>query len=126
MIIAYAIVGGVGFLVDASLLTILTRGLSMDVFPSRCMSFAAATIATWMLNRAAVFPPSRFAQSNAAQEYGRYLGVQIAGALTNLSIFFLLIELWPALGRTPALPLAVGAVTAMSLTYAGARKFVFN
>ena len=125
-LIAYTFVGGVGFLVDASLLTVMVTSFSADLFPARCVSFSAATIVTWLLNRIAVFPRTRQSHAGPVQEYGRYLLVQISGALTNLTVFFLLIDLWPSLGRMPPLPLAVGAAASLAVTYGGARRFVFT
>ena len=122
---AYAVVGSIGFVVDASLLTVLTTWFSVGLLPARCVSFSAATVATWLLNRTAVFPRSNLDDACLAEEYGRYLPIQVSGALTNLAVFFVLIEISPALGRTPVLPLAAGALAALAVTYGGARRFVF-
>lgn len=122
---AYALVGGIGFVVDASLLTILVNGFSADMFAGRLVSFSAATFVTWLLNRRAVFARSLFSRQSSAAEYGRYLLVQIAGALTNLAVFFLLISMFPILRWLLPVPLAMGAAVALAVTFSGAKRFVF-
>lgn len=59
-ILSFGMVGIVGFVVDAFLLTVLTIHLGLDVLPSRTVSFACATLFTWLLNRErSLFPVRR-------------------------------------------------------------------
>ena len=59
-------------------------------------------------------------------EYGRYLATQVIGALANLLVFIVLIELIPQLAATPVVPLAVGAVAGALVNYAGSAWWVFR
>ena len=124
--LGYAMVGLGGFLVDASILTLLSVHLGMSLFSGRCISFTAATLTTWLLNRIFVFSAGGPGNHGRLGEYGRYLAVQVAGAVTNLAVFFLLVQMFPTLARLPALPLAVGALAALGLTYLGSWRFVFS
>jgi len=63
---------------------------------------------------------------SVAAEYGRYLTTQVTGALANLLIFVVLIELVPRLAATPVVPLAVGAVAGALVNYAGSAWWVFR
>ena len=124
--LGYALVGLGGFLVDASILTLLSVHLGMSLFSGRCISFTAATLTTWLLNRIFVFSEGGPRKQGRLGEYGRYLAVQVAGAVTNLAVFFMLVQRFPTLARMPVLPLAVGEVAALGHTYVGSRRFVFS
>lgn len=120
----FVAVGGIGFLVDAAVLTLALRYLTESIYAARMLSFTMAVIATWLLNRTFVFAvrePRRL-----AAEYGRYLATQVVGALCNLLVFVALIEALPRLASTPIIPLAVGAVLGALANYAGSVYWVFN
>jgi len=54
----FAVVGGVGFAIDAGVLTLAVRELS-SVYTARAVSFACAVLVTWVLNRLYVFDPDK-------------------------------------------------------------------
>jgi putative flippase GtrA len=119
----FVIVGGVGFVVDAAVLTFALQRLTSSVYAARALSFTVAVIATWLLNRTFVFA-SGDARTIAA-EYGRYLSTQVAAALANLLVFIGLVEAIPALISMPVVPLAVGAVLGAIVNYMGSAHWVF-
>jgi putative flippase GtrA len=119
----FAVVGGVGFAIDAGVLTLAVRELS-SVYTARAVSFACAVLVTWVLNRLYVFDPDK--RASLAFEYGRYLATQIAGALTNLAVFVALVESIPRLATTPVVPLAIGAVLGAVVNYGGSALWVFD
>jgi len=125
-ILLFGVVGAVGFVVDAFLLTVLTIKFGLDVLPARAVSFACATLVTWLLNRKFTFfrQASRERQIRK-KEYFLYLTVQVVGAVLNFVIFLALIEWNPALRQIPIIPLAAGAVVALVFNFAMSRKFVF-
>jgi putative flippase GtrA len=120
----FLVVGGIGFLIDAGVLTLALHDFTPSVYVARALSFTAAVIATWLLNRMFVFDAD--ANGSIVAEYGRYFVTQVAGALSNLGVFVALIELMPRLGSTPIVPLAVGAALGALVNYAGATLWVFN
>jgi len=117
-------VGGVGFVIDAGVLLLALRYFTPSLYVARALSFTAAVIATWLLNRMFVFDAD--AGGSMVAEYGRYFVTQVAGALTNLGVFVALIEIVPRLGATPIVPLAAGAALGAAVNYAGATLWVFN
>ena len=119
----FAIVGAIGFLIDAGILTVLMTGYDLDHYRARAISFAVAVTATWYLNRRWVF--DRHAVPMSGREYSAYVLVQIIGAGINLSIFVLAIESVPELARIPVIPLAIGAVAALLFNFAASSRFVF-
>lgn len=118
----FALVGGLGFMVDASVLTLLVNGMGYGHYGSRAVSFTLAVTVTWLVNRRWVFQ----AGSPTRREYSGYFVVQLLGAVINLAVYVLVIELHPPLAKTPVLPLAVGSVVAMFSNFLLARRFVYR
>ena len=118
----FAVVGGIGFIVDASVLTLLVNGLGYGLYVSRAVSFSLAVTATWLINRRWVFQAGR----PSGREYSGYFAVQFIGAVINLGIYVLVIELLPALAAMPVIPLACGSAVALIANFYLARRFVFR
>lgn len=118
---SFVVVGAIGFIVDAAILSALVQAADWSHYSARAVSFAAAVTVTWYLNRRWVFAPT----SNRTREYGSYFGVQTIGAIINLGAYALAIAVVPALGRWPVLPLAIGSALAMLFNYSAARHWVF-
>jgi putative flippase GtrA len=118
---SFALVGAVGFIVDASLLSLLVHVGAWPHYTARAVSFAAAVTVTWYANRHWVFTRT----SNTTFEYGAYFGVQFVGAIINLGTYALTIVTFPSLAQIPVVPLAVGAGLALLFNYVGASRWVF-
>lgn len=124
-LLAFIFVGGIGFVIDASILTVLANYLSINLYLSRAVSFSFASLATWLLNRVFTFRDvTRHVDIHSA-EYLRYMAVQILGALTNLLIFSILVTMYTQLREYPVIPLAVGAVFGLAINFIGARVWVY-
>jgi putative flippase GtrA len=123
-LLTFAFVGGIGFIVDAAVLTLLANGLGWDPYTARLLSFAIAVTVTWYLNRHWTF--SGQASSKTKVEYARYFTVQSIGALINLGIYGICLETSPLMAKYPVLALAVGSVTAMFFNFYASRYFVFT
>lgn len=119
----FVVVGGLGFCVDGGLLTIL-MWYGWDVIPARCCSFLFAVSTTWLLNRLWTF--SSGALVSIRREYAYYFGTQMLGAVINLTIFFILIELYPVFRDTPLIPLAFGATVSLAFNYVVSKRIVFK
>ncbi|MDH4318134.1 MAG: GtrA family protein [Desulfobulbaceae bacterium] len=126
-ILTFAMVGGCGFVVDASLLTLLSMQFCFDVLPSRVVSFTCATLVTWLLNRTITFS-CRASQVTQARrkEYFFYLMVQMVGATLNFAVFLVLVEWKPVLSQVPVVPLAGGALVALVFNFVMSCQFVFK
>lgn len=125
-LLGFGIVGAIGFLIDAGVLTLLSQAFGWDVYVARLVSFIAATLGTWLLNRSFVFARATAPATDKRREYGRYFLVQTGGALLNLGVFSALIACLPALRSAPVVPLAFGSGVAMFFNYAGSRRWVFQ
>jgi putative flippase GtrA len=118
---SFAAVGGLGFAVDAGILSALVHGMNWVHYEARAVSFAAAVTVTWLCNRTFVFAKT----SNRSREYGAYFTAQLVGAVINLGTYAAFILLFPASARLPVVPLAVGAAVALLFNYVAASRFVF-
>jgi putative flippase GtrA len=117
----FAVVGGIGFVVDAGLLALLIYGAGLDPFTARLISISIAAFTTWRLNRVVTFGASPTSQ---VTEGARYMTVAGLAAGLNYAIYALALILWRAL---PPVAAAVGAtLVAMTFSYLGYSRFAFQ
>jgi putative flippase GtrA len=124
-IVRFIVAGGIGFLVDAVILSALTSMVGWHPLRARIVSFLCAVTVTWWLNRRYTFADRRGAQQRTTREYSRYLLVQGAGAALNYAVFAAAILLVPALKPYPVLPLVLGSGVAMCCNYFAMQRWVF-
>jgi len=120
----FVLVGAIGFLIDAGILTALMTGADFGHYGARAISFTVAVTTTWYINRRWVF--ERGAIEMTGREYTSYLLVQVIGAVINLSVFVAAIELIPGLADIPVVPLALGAAVALVFNFSASSRLVFS
>ena len=120
----FCAVGGVGFLVDASVLEVAVHVFGTDPIRGRLLSFSVAVLATFELNRRWAF------RSRAARPYlaafASYLGVQGLGFACNILVYTALYLTLPPPDAVPLLCLVIASGVALGVNYAGASVFVFG
>lgn len=117
----FALVGGIGFVVDAGLLALLFYGVGIDPFTARLISICVAALTTWRLNRIVTFGAS---PSSQVTEGARYMTVAGLTACLNYAVYALALILWRDL---PPVAAAVGAtLVAMIFSYLGYSHFAFQ
>lgn len=121
---SFAVIGGIGFIIDGGILTMLNSQFGVDLLRARLVSFAVAVTATWSLNRRNTFAQRK--SPDAAGEWGRYALVNGIGALLNLGIFFWLIDVYARLAEWPIVPLAIAASVALLFNFFASRYLVFR
>jgi putative flippase GtrA len=119
----FAVAGGIGFLVDAGILTALVF-IGGDPRTSRFLSFAAAVTATWLVNRRLAFG-DRVAKPTF-MEFARYVGASALGALINLVVYFILITYGPPFSTYPVLALAIATSISMAFNFWSYLSVVFR
>jgi putative flippase GtrA len=117
----FALVGGVGFLVDAGLLIVLHYRLGLDPFSGRAASIIVAALTTWRLNRALTFGASPRSATVEGMRYGLVAG---AAAGLNYAVYTAALLVLPDLPPVAAAILAT--LVAMGFSYAGYSRFVFG
>lgn len=116
----FALIGGLGFVVDAGLLLALI-GAGSGPFIARIASLLAAMLVTWRLNRALTFGASH---DGAIREGLRYLAVAASVAVLNYAIYAGLLLGIPAC--PPLLATAFSTGACMLISFAGYGRFAFR
>ncbi|MGC3982925.1 MAG: GtrA family protein [Steroidobacteraceae bacterium] len=123
----FVLAGGIGFVTDAILLTLLTRYAGWSPLHARLLSFLGAVSVTWLINRYYAFADRRAKHGLAtAKEYWRYVITQSAGASINFAVFAMMLWLMPGLSAYPVVPLAVASVCALIINYYFMKNLVFT
>ena len=90
----FAVVGGIGFLVDSSVMILLFEGLGVELAYARCTAFVCAASSNWFLNRIFTFR-GRDLAGRKSLEWVRFIVSALLSAIPNLGIFFLLMQVFP-------------------------------
>lgn len=120
----FAVIGGIGFVVDGGILTLLNSVYGVNLLPARLVSFSAAVTTTWFLNRQRTFSDSK--DKKLVNEWGRYAAVNSIGSILNMGIFFWLIAQYEALARIPLVPLGIAASVALVFNFLASKYIVFR
>ncbi len=123
-LLRFAIVGGIGFLVDSGVLMALTRGAGLDPYSARVVSFLAAASATWWLNR--VFTFTQAARHPPARQWASFVMVSVGGALINYGVYVAALQLWPLARAWPVIGVALGSLAGLCFNFPAAKLLVFR
>jgi dolichol-phosphate mannosyltransferase len=118
--IKFAIVGGIGAVLDVAVLTVLVFGLHMPDYLANIISVICAIISNFTWNTLWTFPESR-GQNRLHKHFAQFALVNIAGLGINEVVFvltdkflfeplFVQFHINPALGIYPAKLFAIGIV----------------
>jgi putative flippase GtrA len=119
--IRFVFAGSAAFVVDATVLALLTGIAGWQPTTARLISFPTAVTVNWLLHRIHVFE----ATSEPGSEYLRFFAVQILSATVNLGVYFVAVVSSALMARWPILALAIGSALAMFVTYYCNSRFVF-
>lgn len=121
----FAVVGGVGFLVDAGVAQGLVMFSDLGPYLPRLISFPIALSVTWYLNRIWTFSETG-AGATRGRQYSRYAVVQVLGNLINLAVYALALRIGPAwFGDFVIAPLAFASGVAMVWNYLGSKHWAY-
>lgn len=120
----FTVIGGVGFLVDGGIMTLLNSIYELDLLPARLCSFSVAVTVTWILNRRQTFTDR--ASNRLASEWGRYAAINSVGAMMNIGIFFWLIDRYTLLREVPLLPLAAASLVVLVFNFFASKHIAFK
>jgi putative flippase GtrA len=120
---SFALVGVIGFLVEALVLTLLTSVAGWGPWRARIPSFLIAVVVTWLLNRTLTFP-GRGLQRRSVEGL-LYLATVALGSAINLAVYGLVLHYVPALTRFPIVPLGLGSLAGLLFNFNSARLLVF-
>ncbi len=120
----FGVVGTVGFVVDAG---VLTMGLRAGTGPwvGRVLSYVAAATVTFGLNRAWTFRTADRSRS-MAQDWSLFLLVNLVGFACNYGTYAALIAGVPLVREVPVLGVAAGSLAGMVGNFLMSRRYVFR
>jgi len=118
----FALVGTVGFIVDASVLTLVTA-LGIGPFLGRLISFAVAVTVTWYLNRVFTFADT---DPRWLTQWGKFVSVNAIGGLINYGVYAVLVAFVPIVAEHLVLGVAAGSIAGLAWNFISSSKAVFN
>ena len=122
--IRFGLVGTAGFAVHASVLNLMVFVVGMNRYAGWLAGFAVAVTTTLLLNR--VFTFRRPSHHGPWRQAVIYLVVQGAGAAANFATYAAAIAIFPPLGRILLIPLAMGSIAGLCLTFLGSKHLAFR
>jgi len=123
-VLSFLAVGGVGFVIEAVILTSLTQYAAWSPWQARIPSFLTAVLVTWALNRRHTFPDRGLQRRSTEALF--YTAIQGGGALINLGIFGVCLAMVPQFAQVPVIPLAIGAVGGFIFNYVLSSKWLYS
>ena len=119
----FVLIGGLGFAIDATILTVLTSLFGWAPWYARIPSFFTAVLVTWALNRRHTFA-GRGLQRLSTEAF-IYIVIQICGAAINLGLFGACLYYAPRLRTMPVIPLAIGAIGGLAWNFTASNFLLY-
>jgi putative flippase GtrA len=119
----FSVVGTIGFVCDAGLLSIILATTNSGLLLARVWSFLFAATVTWALNRYFTFSETR----NPARhkEWVRYVALTGIGGGVNYLTYAAAVLSLPLMASWPALAVALGSLVGLGFNYTTSRYLVF-
>ena len=123
----FAIVGAGGFVVDESVLALMTKLFLVDAFSSRVVSIFASMTFTWWGNRNLTFhEQAATGLTGVAREWIRFVAANSVGAVVNYSSYVLLLRFAPPPLNNPFLDTAIGVGIGLIFNFTLSKRLVFR
>jgi putative flippase GtrA len=120
--LTFALVGVVGFVVDAATLYVMAA-VGVGIRWGRVVSYLFAVTTTWALNRRYTFRgPSGY---SLLGEWARFCTSQLAGAAVNLGVYYLLIRI-SFVADHPVIGVAAGSLSGLLINFVVAKVVVYR
>lgn len=123
-LVAFAVVGVAGFVVDAAIVVALHR-VGAGLILAQIGAFACAVTVTWIGNRSWTFG-ARPKTLGLRQEWLRYVSASLLGWLANNGVYLVLVLGVPACAREPVMAVAAGSLAGATFNYTASSRAVFR
>ncbi|MDD3181874.1 MAG: GtrA family protein [Alphaproteobacteria bacterium] len=120
----FGVVGGLGFLVDATFTYLGIYAFAMDRIPAGFFAFPFAVTFTWIGNRLYTF--RHIDHDPMAKQLSKFAAVCGIGIVFNRGTYSLLVSTIPFIYDYPILGLMAGSIAAMFFNFFASRKLVFK
>ena len=124
--IRFAVVGTLGFVVDAGVLHLLVTYLGLNLLLARACSFLCAATSTWAINRVFTFAVVPRLGRALLAEWAAYFAASLGGGCVNYLVFAAAIRLSPALHEFPTVAIALGTLAGMTFNFFMYSRYVFR
>jgi len=125
--VRFALVGAGGYVVDTAVLALDTSYLGLDFAAGRAFSIFVAMCCTWLGNRYLTFPERRaHGLSGAAQEWLKFVGANLIGAVVNYAVSLLLVHYAPSPFGNKYVAQACGVLAGLVFNFTLSRMMVFK
>lgn len=119
----FGIAGVCGFVVDTAVLYALEEALGP--FYARGVSFLAAVLTTWLINRAFAFRERSSAMSRK-REFLLYLVLMLAGGMANYGVYSWLVVSYPLVQQHLVIGVAIGSIAGMIINFVVSRYVLYR
>lgn len=122
-IFLFAVAGVIGLLVDIAVLYAV-RDFA-GPFYGRALSFVAAVVATWLVNRSLTFR-GRHSGMSGTREFTAYLTLMLAGGVVNYAAYSVLVLSSDLVRQHLFLGVAAGSLAGMAVNFLTSRFLLFR
>jgi putative flippase GtrA len=123
-ILLFAIVGVIGFVVDAGVVQLLVREFAVNPYGARIASFLAAATTTWSFNRRYTF--AGHSSGSRRVELLRYVAAMALGFALNYGAYAACLMFWPLVHQWPAIGVAAGSVAGAIVNFLSSKYWIFR
>ncbi len=126
--VRFAIIGGLGFVVDSAVLAADTNWLGLDPFKGRILSIFCAMVCTWLGNRYFTFSGKRARGSVTAvfHEWSKFAATNMVGAVVNYAVYAALLYFAHPPFNNKYAALVAGVLAGLVFNFTLSRKLVFT
>ena len=124
----FGLVGGCGFVVDETILTILHYLIGVDRYSARAVSIFCAATFTWWGNRNLTFAEHAATGGplELAREWLKFMLANGVGAVVNYLTYYLFVSFAPVPFNNPLLATAFGVGVGLIFNFTLSKRFVFK
>ena len=127
----FCVVGTVGFIVDAGVLSVLLP--FQDPYSARVLSYLVAASVTWILNRHYTFSDCDESVTgetktfdNRLSQWFKYIVANGIGAGVNYAVYVVCLLSYDTFKTHPVLGVAVGSIAGLIFNFTASRNWVFR
>ena len=121
---SFAMAGTLGFLVDSAVVTMLMVGAGWGPYWARLISFVAAGLTTYLLNRRYTFKST--SNGRGFSEAAKYFVAICLGFAVNYGTYVVVIKQLPMLKTWPVVAVAAGSIAGLIVNFLSSRYWVFR
>ncbi|HDM8154412.1 TPA: GtrA family protein [Vibrio harveyi] len=123
-LLTFAMVGGVGFIVDTLIFMVLFQWVGVELMMARGLAFCVAATTTWLGNRCLTF--SQSTKDRAFNQWQKFMLSASISALPNFAVFKVTTLLLGTQGTTVYIALVMGILAGMVSNYLLSMHWVFQ